>query len=73
MKSARVWTPESMKALRESLGETQDEFRGRLRVPLPTLRNWEQNNSRIPGPVTVILDQLQQDLDAGLIGKAVPA
>jgi putative transcriptional regulator len=37
------------KAIREKLGMTQDQFSRALRIPLATLRNWEQNRV-LPDP-----------------------
>lgn len=60
-----TWTPGRIKALRKRYGEGQVEFAARFRIPVGTYRDWEQGvrKKQIPGPITVILDQLEEKID----------
>lgn len=56
-----TWTRERIKELRNSLGESQEEFARHFRVTVDSIRAWEQPNKGGPsGPATVILDQLNE-------------
>lgn len=57
-----TWTPERIKALRQRYGETQQEFALRFRVSLGAVRIWEQGQKQPSGPITVILDLLEEQL-----------
>ena len=61
-----MWNPERIKSLRKAYGETQEEFAKRFRVSLETVRWWEQGKGKgkIPGPATVLLDQLEAERPA---------
>lgn len=48
---------ERLKKWRKALGMTQPEAAERLRVPLPTYRNWEQAVSRVPGTVWAFIER----------------
>ena len=60
----RVWTAEELskikikprsKTLRRALGLTQEEFAERYRIPLGTLRDWEQGRSEPDAPTRAYL------------------
>ena len=53
----RVHVPEriDVKAIRTSLGMTQDEFAGRFGFSVNTLRHWEQGSRQPEGPTRAYL------------------
>lgn len=53
------WTAEKIKQLRRDLGETQEQFARHFRVSIDAVQHWEQGRGPITGPVSVILDQLE--------------
>ena len=64
---ARPFTPEELakarripraKTLRRALGLTQEEFAARYRIPLGTLRDWEQGRSEPDQPASAYLTVL---------------
>ena len=61
--ATHTWTPDRIKALRRRYGEKQDEFCKRFRVSMGALRIWEQGQGEPSGPVTVILDELERQLE----------
>ena len=44
--------PDSLKALRKELGLSQDQFGRKYRIPITTLRNWEQSH-RYPDTLAI--------------------
>lgn len=50
-----VIRPEDVKAIRESLGQTQLEFAMMIGVSPATLRNWEQGRRQPEGPARALL------------------
>jgi len=50
-----MWTPEKIKSLRASYGETQEKFCERLGVHPDTLRWWEQGRGQPKGPAEKLL------------------
>lgn len=69
---ARPMTPEEMtaarrvpriKSLRRALGLTQVEFAMRYRIPLGTLRDWEQGRSEPDQPARAYLHVIAHDPD----------
>ena len=67
---ARPFTPEEMavarrvpriKTLRRALGLTQEEFAARYRIPLGTLRDWEQGRSEPDQPTRAYLTVIAHD------------
>ncbi|HLY47492.1 MAG TPA: helix-turn-helix domain-containing protein [Stellaceae bacterium] len=67
---ARPMTPDQMtrarrvpriKTLRRALGLTQEEFAARYRVPLGTLRDWEQGRSEPDQPARAYLTVIAHD------------
>lgn len=61
---ARVTVP--VKLVRENLRMTQSELAKLLRVPLGTLRNWEQNRFTIDPAVQALLLVLYREPEAAL-------
>ena len=67
---ARPFTPEErakarrvprIKTLRRALGLTQEEFAARYRIPLGTLRDWEQGRSEPDQPARAYLTVIARD------------
>jgi putative transcriptional regulator len=67
---ARPFTPEErakikrvprIKTLRRALGLTQEEFAARYRIPLGTLRDWEQGRSEPDQPARAYLTVIAHD------------
>ncbi len=67
---ARPMTPEELmkprrvprvKTLRRALGLTQQEFAGRCRIPLGTLRDWEQGRTEPDQPARAYLSVIAHD------------
>jgi len=67
---ARPFTPEELararrvprvKTLRRALGLTQEEFAVRYRIPLGTLRDWEQGRSEPDQPARAYLHVIAHD------------
>ena len=44
-----------VKEIRHKLGKSQDEFAHLIRVPVATVRNWEQGRRRPQGPAAALL------------------
>ncbi len=51
----------SVKKLRESLGLTQESFSAKYRIPLGTLRDWEQNRKFPDAPARAYLTVIARD------------
>ncbi len=47
--------PTDVKAIREGVGLTQDEFAKLMRVSIKTLQNWEQQRRQPTGPAAALL------------------
>ena len=62
----------SVKRLREYLGLTQEEFAARYRIPVGTLRDWEQGRKRPDAPARAYLTVIERDprAVASLLGEA---
>jgi putative transcriptional regulator len=69
-RDARPFTPEELakakrvprtKSLRRALGLTQEEFAARYRIPLGTLRDWEQGRSQPDQPTRAYLHVIARD------------
>jgi putative transcriptional regulator len=60
------------KRLRDRLGLTQEEFAGRYRIPLGTLRDWEQGRKYPDAPARAYLTVIDRDPQAvaSLLGEA---
>jgi putative transcriptional regulator len=50
-----------VKTLRRALGLTQEEFAGRYRIPLGTLRDWEKGRSEPDQPARAYLTVIAHD------------
>jgi len=50
-----------VKALRERLDMTQQEFADAYRIPVATLRDWEQGRSRPDAPARALLTAIDRD------------
>ena len=61
MKKLEV-TPETIRALRNTLRQTQEQFATRLGVTLNTIRNWEQLRHK---PKDSDRRRLEQEMQAG--------
>jgi putative transcriptional regulator len=53
-----------VRALRERLNMTQEEFAVRFHLPLSTVRDWEQGTHRPDRPAQVLLTVISSDPDA---------
>jgi putative transcriptional regulator len=58
--------------LRKRLGLTQEAFAGRYRIPVGTLRDWEQGRKMPDAPARAYLLVIEKDPEtvAGLLGSA---
>jgi len=62
----------NVKKLRERLGLTQEAFAATYRIPIGTLRDWEQCRKRPDAPARAYLTVIARDPEAvaGLLGEA---
>jgi putative transcriptional regulator len=58
--------PESIKALRERIGMTQEQFATTFGISVGTLRHWERGARRPQGPAAVLLHVIATDHKAVL-------
>ena len=56
----------NVKALRERLGLTQNEFSGMIGVSIKTLQNWEQGRREPEGPAKALLRVVEKEPQAVL-------
>ena len=56
-----AFTPEDIKAIRESLSLSQSKFAHLIFVSIKTLQNWEQGRRRPRGPALALLKILQRN------------
>lgn len=68
-----MWKSQRLKTLRERYKETQAEFAQRLGISIWTLRNYEQDRIEVMLPVRLLLERIEEDLQAGLKRELVPA
>ena len=61
---ARMRRISRVKALRQRLGMTQEAFARAFRLPLSTLRDWEQGRSRPDAPARALLLAIERDPEA---------
>jgi putative transcriptional regulator len=61
-----VLTTVDVKALRERLGLTQNEFSGMIGVSIKTLQNWEQGRREPEGPAKALLRVVEKEPQAVL-------
>lgn len=59
-------TAPDIKALRRSLGFTQERFAARLGFSVATLRHWERGDRKPHGPALVLLNIVQREPQAVL-------
>jgi transcriptional regulator with XRE-family HTH domain len=57
-------TPEELKALRASLGLTQDELAEKVGVARNTINRWEMGIRSIPEPVARLMNYLTKEVKA---------
>ncbi len=62
----------NVKKLRERLGLTQEAFAAAYRIPIGTLRDWEQNRKRPDAPARAYLTVIARNPEAvaNLLGEA---
>lgn len=58
---ARLTKLVNVKKLRERLGQTQEVFAATYRIPLGTLRDWEQRRKHPDAPARAYLQVIAQD------------
>ncbi len=70
---ARVAAPLDVKSIRTATNKTQAEFASSYRLPLGTIRDWEQNRRQPDAPARVLLSMIAADPATveRLIAKAV--
>lgn len=61
-----VLTTVNVKALRERLGLTQNEFSGMIGVSIKTQQNWEQGRREPEGPAKALLHVVEKEPQAVL-------
>ena len=61
-----VLTTVNVKALRERLGLTQNQFSGMIGVSIKTLQNWEQGWRKPEGPAKALLRVVEKEPQAVL-------
>jgi putative transcriptional regulator len=59
MRTTKVELPD-VKAIRKSLEMSQEEFAAVFRIPLSTLKNWEQGRRQPDAPATAYLRVIQR-------------
>src|SRR5579862_7988087 len=59
--AARLKKLVNVKKLRERLGQTQEAFAAAYRIPIGTLRDWEQRRKHPDGPARAYLSVIAQD------------
>ena len=61
---ARMRRPTDVKALRNRLGMTQEQFARAYRLPLGTVRDWEQGRTRPDAPAVALLAVIDREPEA---------
>jgi putative transcriptional regulator len=61
-----ILTKLDVKALRERLGLTQNQFAGMIGVSIKTLQNWEQGRRQPEGPAKALLRVVEKEPQAVL-------
>jgi putative transcriptional regulator len=56
-----VVNPIEVRAIREATGLSQAKFAKVIRVPLGTLKNWEQGHRQPTGPARALLQVIKKD------------
>jgi len=57
----RIARPLDIKAIRIAAGKTQAEFATAYRLPIGTVRDWEQNRRQPDAPARILLAMIQAD------------
>ena len=60
---ARVHKPVDIKAVRDRVGLTQDEFSKKYKLPVGTVRDWEQHRREPDAASKVYLSMIDADPD----------
>ena len=60
MRVTKIEVPD-VKAIRRSLRMSQHRFAAAFRIPLPTLKNWEQGRREPTGPAKALLRAIRND------------
>jgi len=63
-KTEALFTPDEIRAIRESLDVSQTEFATLIGVSVGTLRNWEQGRRQPEGPARALLCVVAQEPEA---------
>lgn len=61
---ARMHRPPDVRALRNRLGMTQEQFARTYRLPLGTVRDWEQGRTRPDAPALALLAVIEHEPEA---------
>lgn len=61
---SRMRRPTDIKALRARLGMTQEQFARTYRLPLGTVRDWEQGRTRPDAPALALLAVIEREPEA---------
>lgn len=71
-KRAQIVSSPDIKAIRKAAGKTQGQFASTFRLPVATVRDWEQGRRQPDAPARALLAMIEADPVAAelLIGKA---
>ena len=58
---ARVAEPLDVRSIRQAAGKTQPQFAAAYRIPVGTLRDWEQQRSQPDAPARALLTLIGKD------------
>jgi putative transcriptional regulator len=61
MARARVAEPLDVRTIRKAAGKTQPEFAAAYRIPVGTLRDWEQQRTQPDAPARTLLELIRKD------------
>lgn len=69
----RIAAAPDVKAIRAKTGKSQDAFASAYRIPIGTVRDWEQKRRQPDAPARVLLSMIQAEPEAveKLIARAV--
>lgn len=62
MHNRRMLTGEELKKARDSLGETQQQFCGRLGIDQTTLSRWETQGPPVQGPARIVIQRVLNEI-----------
>lgn len=60
----RIAAPLNVKAIRQATKKTQGQFASAFRLPIGTVRDWEQNRRQPDAPARVLLTMIQAEPEA---------